>query len=121
MSENEREEIIYHGTTKSVADAIVKAQKFDESETYFASEKSLAQYFANRANDKRPKEGGAAVVSVKIYESDLKQWRETGSVKRLPFDKDDAPELKNKIQLVFNGTAMEQLNKVMFKDTLKVE
>lgn len=118
--ESEREEILYHGTTQRVAESILKSQSFNEQETFFASLKDLADYFAKRSDSKNPDQGGPAVVKVVLYESDMKLWVKNKVVKKKGFDEGDAPELKDKTQLIFSAQAMEYLNRDMFKDELKI-
>jgi hypothetical protein len=119
--EDDAEEIIYHGTSVTIANKIFAAKRFDERETFFASVKDLAFYFADRTIKKSGRTGITAILKIGLYRSDLNNWRTSRLVQSRPFDEGDAGELRGKTQLIFNGEAIRFLNAYSFKDDWQVE
>ena len=121
MDEDEREEVMYHGTTYDVAQSICARKTFEQRETHFASTRDLALLFATRSSSKRRLGVTPALVKVVLYESDLKRWIRNGLVRSCGFDEGDQPSLRGKTQLIFGPGAIEHLNRYMFKEDLSVE
>lgn len=119
--EDEREEVLYHGTTHDVAQLIFAQKKFELAETYFASTRSLAEYFAFRSAKKRSHKVPPVVLRIVLYESDLKQWIKGKLVTSCGFDETDNTALYGKTQLIFNGEAVRLLNRFMFPGDLSIE
>ncbi len=119
--DDEREEVLYHGTTYDVAQLIFAQKKFALIDTYFASTRSLAEYFAHRSAEKRSHQVPPAVLRVVLYEADLKKWTKNRLVSSAPFDESDQTALFGKTQLVFKGEAMRFLNRDMFPGDLSIE
>ena len=115
MEDDVEIDVIYHGTTRGAADAIVAAKRFSEHETFFASDAPLAWYFARRTCAKAGG-GTPAVVRVPLYRSDLAAWRLGRLLVRKGFDDGDAPELRGRIQLLLSSGAMKHLNRLSFSD-----
>ena len=120
MSDEDREETLYHGTTRDVAQEILATRKFQQQETYFAPTRALAEFFAKRSNSKRAGHG-PAVVRVVLYHTDLELWKRNRLVTSKGFDEGDQPNLYGKTQLVFSAEAMRFLNRDMFAGDLTVE
>jgi hypothetical protein len=120
MPDEDREETLYHGTTRDVAQEILATRKFQQQETYFASTRALAEFFAKRSSSKRAGHG-PAVVRVVLYRSDLELWKRNRLVRSKGFDEGDQPSLYCKTQLVFSAEAMRFLNRDMFPGDLAVE
>jgi hypothetical protein len=121
MEDDEKEEVLYHGTTHDVAQLIFAQKKFELIETYFASTRSLAEHFALRSAARRSHKVPPAVLRIVLYESDLKQWIKSKLVRRCGFDENDHTELYGKTQLIFNGEAVRFLNRFMFPGDLSIE
>ena len=121
MDKEERDEVIYHGTTYEIAQLICAQKRFAPRETYFSSTRSLAELFADRACGKRAGAHVPAVVRVVLYESDLKLWKRNNQVRSIPFSEGDRRDLQGKTQLVFSEEAIRFLNRDMFPDELRVE
>lgn len=120
MEDDEREEILYHGTTHDVAQRILAQKKFDERETFFASTRELAAIFAQRSKSKRRSDFQPVVIQVALYQSDLDDWLKNKLVQSIGFDAGDHPDLRSKTQLKFKSEGVRLLNKYMFSDALQV-
>lgn len=121
MEDDGKEETLYHGTTYDVAQKIFAQKKFDLQETYFASTRELAEFFAVRSCGKRAGAHVAAVIRVVLYESDLKIWKQNRLVRSSGFSEGDRPELRGKTQLIFSAEAIRFLNRDMFSGELRIE
>lgn len=119
--DDERETVLYHGTTYDVAQSILSKRSFEHQTTYFSSTRDLAKYFALRACAKRNKERLPAIIRVSLYEADLQLWRQNKLVGSRGFSEGDKPELQGKTQLVFNSDAVRFLNRDMFPDDMHIE
>lgn len=119
--DDEREEVLYHGTTYDVAQKILAQRRFDAQDTFFASTRALAEYFALRSYAKRNSTHPPVIIRVTLYESDLKRWRQNRLVKSSDFSEGDHPELQGKTQLKFNAEAIRFLNRDMFHSDMHIE
>jgi hypothetical protein len=121
MDDAEREQALDHGTTSDVAQRILAQKAFEVRETYFASTRQLAAFFALRSCAKAKSRHAPAVLKVVLYESDLETWKQNRLVVSKGFSEGDRPDLRGQTQLVFSAEAMRLLNKDMFRDDLVVE
>jgi len=117
----ERETALYHGTTLDVAELIVARKSFDCRETFFASTRELARYFAVHSTGKVRRAQSPAIVRVALYETDLNDWKRNRLVASTSFDEGDATALRGKTQLVFSSEGIRMLNSHMFSGDLAFE
>lgn len=121
VEDDERETVIYHGTTLDVAQVILAVKKFDERKTWFAATRELAIHFARRSRDKQRLPQSPAILKVVLYESDLARYRRNKVVVSTGFDEGDDPHLRGKTQLVFTPDGMRFLNRDMFNSDMAIE
>lgn len=121
MEEEEREEVLYHGTTLDVAQKILSKKAFEARETYFSSTKELALYFAQRSSLKQSENHKPAILRLALYSSDLQNWIRNKQVKSSGFDESDKTELYGKTQLIFSAEGIRFLNTYSFKDEWRLE
>ena len=119
--EEDREEVLYRGTTYDAAQKVFAQKCFEIRETHFASSRELAEYFAVRSCGKRSGASHPAVIRVVLYESDLRLWKRNKYVRSTDFSEGDRPELRGKTQLIFSAEGMRFLNTYMFPADLRVE
>lgn len=120
MDEEDKEEVIYHGTTADVAQIILATKRFELRDTYFAQNRELAQYFARRSASRRPAHN-PVLVRIVLYRSDLGLWKRNRLIQSKGFDEADQTQLRGKTQLVFSAEGMKFLNRAMFPDDLAIE
>ena len=121
MGDDDRETILFHGTTVEVARNILATRGFEQQSTFFAPTKELAMYFAHRACGRTSNARRPAVVKVPLYEADLDRWTRNRLVDRRGFDEGDRPELRGQTQLIFSAEAVRLLNAHSFTDEWTVE
>ena len=119
--DDERQQVLYHGTTLDVAQTIQAKKSFELQSTYFAIDRNLAVLFAHRSAAKRSRAVAPAVVKVVLYASDFQQLRRGGQAKFRGFDEGDRPELRGKTQIILDYDGMRFLNRDMFSDELTIE
>ena len=118
--DEERVEVLYHGTTLDVAQKILAEQRFDLRDTFFAETRELAQLFALRSRQRARTASRPAIIAVPVYLSDILDWKKGRLVHSKPFDDTDVPELRGKVQLKFTAGGMRFLNAHSFADEWKV-
>ena len=117
--DEEREITLFHGTSLDKARFISK-HKFEKNFVlWLTHDGEVARIFARRYCSKQGK-GTPALVSVTLYESDLKQWQRSGLVTNPPFDSSDPKEFRTAAQLKFSPTAVTRLNGLAFWDETKI-
>lgn len=113
---NRRIVVLFHGTTARRASQIVRDQAFARRTTWFAlgqANEDLARIFAIRASNKNPRDGGPAIVAVRLDEGELDRLRQLRLFHRRPFDPEDPPELRNRIQWVLEPGGVENFNQAL--------
>jgi hypothetical protein len=120
MADEDREDMLYHGTTWEVAQVILATRKFEYRETYFAATRELAEFFARRSSSRRPGQA-PAIVRIALYHADVEVWRKNRLVQSKGFDEGDQPSLTGKTQLIFSAEEMKFLNRDMFSADLAIE
>ncbi len=122
MDDDEEIDVIYHGTTLQAANQIRALKRFETKTSYFAGTRDLAFYFARRSCQRRGSVlAKPAVLSIALYKSDLKDWKQARLIHSSGFDEGDAVELRGKTQMLFTGEAVRLLNVYSFKDEWRVE
>ena len=120
MEDEDRVEVLYHGTTLDVAQRILAERQFDLRDTFFAQTRELAEYFALRSRQNVSTSSRPAVIAVPVYLSDLRDWRRGRLVHSKGFDDTDAPDLRGKVQLKFTPSGMRLLNAHSFGDEWRI-
>ena len=107
---------LLHGTTATRARRIVSAQAFAEQRTYFTmgrANEDLARIFAIRASSRNQKEGGPAIIAVRVNEEALARLRQLRMFRSEPFDAADRPELRNRLQWVLERGGVAIFNEAI--------
>jgi hypothetical protein len=107
---------LLHGTTATRARRIVSGQAFAEQRMYFTmgrANEDLARIFALRASSRNQKEGGAAIIAVRVHDEALARLRQLRMFRSEPFDAADRPELRNRIQWVLERGGVAIFNEAI--------
>jgi hypothetical protein len=107
---------LLHGTTAIRARRIVSAQAFAPQRTYFTmgrANEDLARIFALRASSRNQKEGGPAIIAVRVNEEVLARLRQLRMFRSEPFDAADRPELRNRLQWVLERGGIAIFNEAI--------
>lgn len=109
----ERIEVFWHGSTRSRAERIVDQGAFNvgPDPVYLAAGHSgnkLATFFALRAADKAPAEGGPALVRLEMMEEDARRFRDLKLLGPKPFDPADPPEIRGQTQWLLQPGGVER-------------
>ncbi len=115
---DERIVTLIHGDTRRGAQEIVDEKKGFQGITSFVlgrADRELAVGFAHRKSRKYPKQGGPELVVIQIYESDLKRFQRMGLIRKRPFDANDDPELRGKIQYILGSPATKPFNRLVLE------
>jgi hypothetical protein len=110
----ERKVLLFHGTTLAAAKGIRDKQAMTPAPTFFAMgwrDRDLARYFALRAANKRPRDGGPALVLVIVPEAVIDRLRQLRLFRMTGFDAADRPELRNRRQWILEPGGVELLNR----------
>ncbi|OUL76765.1 hypothetical protein [Paraburkholderia hospita] len=110
MNDDERIELLYHGTSLGAAQSVCSTRKFAEQITFFTTDKALAWHFAARSCMKSRRAESPALIVNQVYLEDIQSWKQRRLVLNRPFDEGDAPQLRGKIQLKFAAEAVRLLN-----------
>lgn len=121
MDDDEKQQVLYHGTTLDVAQTILAQRSFECRPTYFAINRNLAVLFANRSSAKRSHAVAPAIVRVSMYASDFQQLRRGGRAQFRGFDEGDRPELRGQTQIILDSEGIRLLNRDMFADEMTIE
>ena len=113
-SREPRNILLFHGTTLAAARQIQADQRMTPQTTYLAfgwRNRDLASIFARRASQRRPRDGGPAMVLISVAPDAYERLRRERLIRTLPFDPEDRPELRNRTQLVLEPGGVEILNR----------